>query len=87
MIICHRRTLYLKGFAVGSTEYSIYNFKQLAYFRLTIHKYTQFPPSVNDSPSVCRWFYRVFPMERCTVSIHSIDNSQICSLAIARQCL
>ena len=63
MLICQRRTLYMKVIAVGSIEHSICNFKQLAYFRLTIHKYTQLPSSDNASLSVCRWLDRVFPME------------------------
>ena len=87
MPICQRRTLSLKGFAVGSIEYSICNFKQFAYFRFAIYKYTIYPSSDNASLSVWRWPNRVFPMEFLTVSIYSIDNLQICSLAIAQECL
>ena len=63
------------------------NFKQFRNFRLTIHKYTHFlsPDTVFDS--VCPWLDRVFPMELWVVSILSINNPQICSLAIARHCL
>ena len=85
MLICQRRTLYLKWFDVGSIENSICNFNQLAYFRLTIRKYTQLPSFDNASLSVFRWLDRVFPMELWTVSIHPIENRHICSLAIARQ--
>ena len=86
MLIFQRRTLHLKGFAVGSIEYSICNFKQLAFFRLTIHKHTELPSSDYASLSVCRWLDRVFPMELWKVSIHPIDDPQICSLAIAQEC-
>ena len=87
MLICQQRTMYLKGVAVGSIGYSISNFKQLAYFRLTIHKYTQLPSSNNASLNVCRRLDRIYPMEIWTFSIHPIDNPKTCSLAITRQCL
>ena len=48
----------------------ICNCKLLAYFSLTIHKYTRLPSSGNATLNVCRWLGRLFPMELWTVSIH-----------------
>ena len=42
------------GFAVGSNEHSLCIFRQLAYYRLTIDKYTDLPSSDAVSDRVCR---------------------------------
>ena len=43
MLTCHRPTLSLTVFAVGSIESYLCNFRQMAYIRLTIHKFTHLP--------------------------------------------
>ena len=60
---CHRPTLSLTEFAFGSIEYSLSNFMQLAYFRLTIHKYSHLPLHDTVSDRVCRWLDPVFSLQ------------------------
>ena len=36
---------------------------QLAYFRLTLHKYTHFPSTDNVSDWVCRWLDRIYSLQ------------------------
>ena len=43
------------GFAVVSIEYSLCNFRHLAYFRSTIHRYAHLPSPDAVSDRVCRW--------------------------------
>ena len=50
----------LTGFAVGSIEYSLWYFGQLASIRLTIHRYAHLPSPITTSGSVCLWLDRVF---------------------------
>ena len=53
MLTGHRPALSLTGFAVGSIEYCLCTFRQLTFFRLTIHKYTHLPSSDTVSDRVC----------------------------------
>ena len=82
----HHLTVSLTGFSVGSIEYYLWNFGQLAYFRLTIHKHTHLPSSNTVSDRVCRWFDRVFSVHLYAVSLLPVKNPQIYSFAIARHC-
>ena len=43
MLTCLRSTLSVIGCAVGSIESYLCNFRQMAYFRFTIHKFTHLP--------------------------------------------
>ena len=87
LLTCHHLTLSLTGFAVGSIEYSLCNFRQLGNFQWTIPECTHssLPDTVSDR--VCRWLDRVFPMKLWAVGIIPINNPQICSLAIVRHSL
>ena len=83
MLTCHRPTLSPTVFAVGSIGYSLWKFSQLAFLRLTIHKYSHMPSPTTVSDRFCRSLDRVFPMETWAASILPINNPQIYSLSIA----
>ena len=63
MLICHLPTLSLEGIAVGALEYSLCNFRQLAYIRLTIHKYTHLLSPDTASDRIYRWLNRGFSLQ------------------------
>ena len=54
MLTCHRPTRYVTVFAVGSIEYVVCSFRQLAYVRLAIHEFTHLPSPDTVSYWVCR---------------------------------
>ena len=55
MLTCHRPTLSVTVFAVGSIEYVLCSFRQLAYVRLAIHEFTHLRSPDTVSDRVCRW--------------------------------
>ena len=86
MLTCHRPTLSLAVFAVGSIEYSLWTFGQLSYLRLVIHKYAHLLAPDTVSERVCRWLDGVLYQQLLTARVLPFNNPHIYSIAIVRQC-
>ena len=84
MLTCHRPTISPAAYAVGSIEYSLCNCRQLACFRLTIHKYTHLTSSDTVYDMVCRWLDHMLTCHRPTMSpaAFAVDRSSILSATL-----
>ena len=62
MLTCHRPTVPLTGFAAGSIEYSLCNFRQIDIFRIPFHTYDHLPSPDTVSNGDCRCLDRIYSL-------------------------